>query len=164
LVTASEKDESVQLIGFYAGDRLFGVNILTVREILRDPSIEPIDDAPPFLIGCVRIRGEIIPLINLRQRLSNSLPVDTQGPVWVLIATVDDRVLAFVVDSVTRILRIQMDSILPAPDLILTGLRSQYIQGVCNSELGMLIVIDLARMLGADENKALRKTTLPQLT
>ena len=164
MATASEKDESVQLIGFYAGGRLYGVNILTVREILRDPSIEPIDDPPPFLIGCVRIRGEIIPLINLRQRLSSSLPVDDQGPVWVLIATVDDRVLAFLVDSVTRILRIRLDSILPAPDLILTGLRSQFIQGVCNSELGMLVVIDLARMLGADENKALRKTLLPQLT
>jgi purine-binding chemotaxis protein CheW len=57
-----------------------------------------------------------------------------------------------------------MDSILPAPELILTGLRSQYIQGVCSSEFGMLVVINLNRMLGVDENKALKKTVLPQLT
>jgi purine-binding chemotaxis protein CheW len=164
LVSASEKDESVQIIGFYAGGRLFGVNILTVREILRDPSIEPVDDALSFIIGCVRIRGEIIPLINLRQRLCSSLPGDSGGPAWVLIAKIDDGALAFLVDSVTRILKIRIDSVLPAPDLILAGLRSQYIQGVCNSELGMLVVIDLNRVLGVEESKALKKMVLPQLT
>lgn len=162
MVVTSEKDDSVQLIGFYAGGKLFGVNILTIREILRDSSVEPVQNAPHFIEGNIRIRGEVIPVINLQKRLGKTPTVDLPKQNWVLIATVGDRVLAFLVDSVTRILKIRVDSILPAPDLILSGLRSQYIQGVCNSELGMLIVLDLNRMLGVEEIKALKKMIIHQ--
>ena len=161
---ATDKEESIQLIGFNAGGKLFGIDILTVREILRDPSIDPIPNAPPFIQGCLRIRGEVIPIINLTERLGRSRPDDQAAADWVLIVHVNERVLAFIVDSVTKILKIEADTILPAPELILSGSRSQYIQGVCNSEFGMLVVIDLNRLLGADEIKALKKMVLPQFT
>ena len=164
MVPATDKEENVQLIGFYAGGKLLGVDILTVREILRDPTIEMTPNAPTFVQSCVRIRGEVIPMVNLKDRLGGTVSEDRTDPEWVLIATVNDRFLAFAVDSVTRILRIQADSILPAPDLILSGKRSHYIRGVCNSEFGMLVVIDLDRLLGADEIKALKGMALPQLT
>ena len=162
MVRTADKDDSVQLIGFHAGGKLFGVNILSIREILRDSSIEAIQNAPPFIEGSVRIRGEVIPVINLKKRLGKAQPVDPSDQNWVLIATVGESVLAFLVDSVTRILKIRVDSILPAPDLILSGLRSQYIRGVCNSEFGMLVVLDLDRMLGADEIKELKKLAIRQ--
>jgi len=162
LVLTSEKDDSVQLIGFYAGGKLFGVNILTIREILRDSTIEPVQNAPHFIEGSIRIRGEVIPVVNLQKRLGKTHPVNPSDQNWVLVAAVGDRILAFLVDSVTRILKITVDSILPAPDLILSGLRSQYIKGVCNSELGMLVVLDLDRMLGVDEIKALKKMVIHQ--
>lgn len=161
---ASQKEENVQLIGFYAGGKLLGVDILTVREILRDPSIETIPNAPPFIQGAVRIRGDAIPMVNLKDRLGGAKPKGRTDPEWVLIAAANDRLLAFAVDSVTRILRIEVDSILPAPELILSGSRSHYIRGVCNSEFGMLVVIDLDRLLGADEIKSLKKMTLPRFT
>jgi purine-binding chemotaxis protein CheW len=160
LVLISEKEESIQLIGFYAGGKFFGVDILSVREILRDPSIESVRSGPPFIEGRVRIRGEIIPVINLKERLGNSRSENNSDRNWLLIAHANDRSMAFLVDSVTRILTIAKESILPAPDLTRSGLRSQYIQGVCNSDFGMLVVIDLNRMLGADEIKALKKMVL----
>jgi purine-binding chemotaxis protein CheW len=162
LVPTSAKDDSVQLIGFYAGGKLYGVNILMTREILRDLPVEPIRNAPPFIEGSVRVRGEVIPVVNLIKRLGKANSEAPSDENWVLIANVGDRVLAFLVDSVTRILKIRLDSILPAPDLILSGLRSQYIQGVCNSEFGMLVVLDLNRMFGVDEIKALKKMVIHQ--
>ncbi len=160
MIPTSSKDDSIQLIAFYAGGKLYGVNILMTREILRDSPIEPIRNSPPFIEGSVRIRGEVIPVIDLKKRLSKAGSGDPSDENWVLIANVGDRVLAFLVDSVTRILKISVDSILPAPDLILTGLRSQYIQGVCNTEFGMLVVIDLDRMLGVEEIKELKKMVI----
>ena len=165
MVPKSAKDDSIQLIGFYAGGKLYGVDILMTREILRDSPIESIQNAPPFIEGSVRIRGEVIPVINLIKRLGNT---DCEEPShdenWVLIANVGDRVLAFLVDSVAQILKIRADSILPPPDLILSGLRSQYIRGVCNSEFGMLVVLDLNRMFGVDEIRALKKMVIHQST
>jgi purine-binding chemotaxis protein CheW len=164
LVPTSAQDENVQLIGFYAGGKLYGVNILMTREILRDSIIEPIPNAPAFIDGSVRIRGEVIPVVNLKKRLGKAYSGEPSDENWVLIANAGDRVLAFLVDSVTRILKIRVDSILPPPDLILSGLRSQYIQGVCSSEFGMLVVLDLNRMFGVDEIKALKKMVIHQST
>ena len=162
MAITADKEDTIQLIGFNAGGKLFGVNILAIREILKDTAIEPVQNAPDFIEGRVRIRGEVIPVIDLRKRLGKAIAISHSDQNWVFIAAVNEQVLAFIVDSVTRILKIEVDTILPAPDLILSGLRSQYIQGVCNSELGMLVVLDLNRMLGSDEIKAMKKLAVRQ--
>lgn len=158
----SEKENSIQLIGFQAGGRLYGVNILDIREILRDAPLEPIQDAPPFVAGGIRIRGAVIPAVDLKDRLGMTHPSDNSDRSWVLIAHLGKGDVGFLVDSVSRIFKVEPDSILPAPELILSGLRSQYIQGVCNSEVGMLVVLDLNRMLVADELNALKKMIVHQ--
>jgi purine-binding chemotaxis protein CheW len=160
LVIASEKVDSFQLIGFHAGGRLFGVNILSIREILREAPLEPISNAPSFVVGGIRIRGLLIPAIDLRNRLGKPHPSDRLDRSWVLIARMGNGDVGFLVDSVARILKITPDSILPAPDIILSGLRSQYIQGMCHSESGMLVVLDLNRVLVADEVNALKKMVI----
>lgn len=162
MIPLSDTETTIQLIGFYAGGKLYGVNILTVREILRAQKIVPVENAPPFIDGSVRIRGESILVINLVKRFDKAYPDDHTGPPWVLIANFDAQPLGFLVDSVERIFRISENAILPAPDLILSGLKSQYIQGVCNTETGMLLVLDLNRMLGADQLKVLKKTVVAE--
>jgi purine-binding chemotaxis protein CheW len=162
LVLVSEKVDSVQLIGFNAGGRLYGVNIFAIREILREVPLEAIPDAPAFVAGGIRVRGTIIPAIDLKKRLGDSRPSSPQDRNWVLIVQAGKSDVGFLVDSVTRILKVASDAILPAPDLILSGLRSQYIQGVCNSEFGMLVVLDLNRVLVADEVNALKKMVIHQ--
>jgi purine-binding chemotaxis protein CheW len=164
LALVSEKEDIIQLIGFRAGGKLFGVNILGIREILRDASLEPLQNAPPFVVGAVRIRGAFLPAVDLRKRLGKLNPSEVSDRNWVLISNVGNGEVGFLVDSVTRILKVEPDTILPAPDLILSGLRSQYIYGVCNSEVGMLVVLDLNRMLTGDEIKALQKMAIPHPT
>jgi purine-binding chemotaxis protein CheW len=164
LALVSEKEDVIQLIGFRASGKLFGVNILAIREILRDASLEQLQNAPPFVAGGIRIRGAVIPAVDLKNRLGKPNPTDTPDRSWVLIASVGNGNVGFLVDSVTRILKVEPEAILPAPDLILSGLRSQYIQGVCNSEAGMLVVLDLNRVLAVDEIKALQKVVIPHPT
>lgn len=157
LVLASEKENTIQLIGFRAGGKLFGVDILAIREILRHAALEPVQNAPPFVAGGIRIRGAVIPAVDLKKRLGKPQPSDATDRSWVLIARIGNFDLGFLVDSVTRILKVESDDILPAPDLILSGMRSQYLQGVCNAEVGTLVVLDFNRLLTADEMKALHK-------
>jgi purine-binding chemotaxis protein CheW len=151
----TQKEDTIQLIGFYVGQKLFGTDILTVREILRNPTITTADDCPQFIEGNIEIRGESIPLVDLKQRMSGGRPIDGNRGEWVLIASAGGHTAAYAVDSVTRIVKIEADEILPAPDLILSGLQSQYIRGVCNLEFGLLIVLDLGRLLSAGEIEAL---------
>ena len=154
----TNKEDTLQLIGFYVGQKLFGADILMVREILRNPSIAPAGgNLPGFVEGKLELRGESIPLVDLKQKMSGRQPEDELHGEWVIIAPAGNGVAAYAVDSVTRILKLRTDEILPAPDLILSGLRSQYIRGVYNSEYGLLIVLDLDRLLSVDEIKLLEK-------
>lgn len=152
-------EDAIQLIGFYVGQKLCGADILSVNEILRNPAVSSSEDRPQFIEGAIEQRGESIPLIDLKRRLSGGATDGEALGEWVLIAPAGEKKAAYAVDSVTRILKLSKNEILPAPDLILSGLRHQYIRGVYNSEFGLLIVLDLHRMLSADEIKTLGKWT-----
>lgn len=140
-----------RLVGFMVGKELFGVEILTVQEIIRDTRITDIPDAPDFIEGVINLRGNIIPVIDLRKRLklTGEEAVDAGG--WVLILTVAGRVTGFVVDGVTKIVSIPADSIKPPPEIVMAGLKSQYIRGVCKMDHRLLILLDFERILMVDE-------------
>jgi len=150
-------EEIVQLIGFHVGEKFFGADILSVREILREPAIEVVDKAPEIIAGVIRLRGQTIPVVNLRQRLgSASGEIEDGDPLWVLITQIGDATLGLIADGVTRIFRIDPSTILPAPEIIVSGLATPYIRGVCESEMGMLVVLNFDRLFTADEISAVK--------
>jgi purine-binding chemotaxis protein CheW len=76
--------------------------------------------------------------------------------VWIIILTVEGRVTGFVVDRVTKVLNVPENSIKPPPDIVVAGLKSQYIQGVCKLDQRLLILLDFSRILMVDEIKKLK--------
>lgn len=145
-----------QLVGFVIGNELFGVDILTVQEIIRDADITAIPDSPEFLEGVINLRGNIIPVIDLRKRLKLAQAEGVVDTPWIIILTIDGRVTGFVVDRVTKVLNIPTDSIKPPPDIVVSGLKSQYIQGVCKMDRHLLILLNFSRILMAEEIKKLK--------
>ena len=152
----TEGKATQQLVGFVIGEELFGVDILTVQEIIRDTTITPIPDAPDFLEGVINLRGSIIPVIDLRKRLKLVRSEDLDPDVWIIILTVEGRMTGFVVDQVTKVLNVPADSIKPPPDIVVAGLKSQYIQGVCKMDQRLLILLNFSRILMVDEIKKLK--------
>jgi len=153
---AVEVTTNQQLIGFVIGDELFGVDILTVQEIIRDTTITAIPDAPDFLEGVINLRGRIVPVIDLRKRLKlvESDQINTEP--WIIILTVEGRTTGFMVDRVTKVLNVPKESIKPAPDIVVAGLKSQYIQGVCKMDQHLLILLNFSRILLVEEIKKLK--------
>lgn len=149
-------DESMQLVGFAIGRELFGVDILKVREIIRDASITSIPNSPEFVEGVINLRGNIIPVIDLRKRLNLLEQAESGEKIWILILEIDGRVAGFRVDSVTKVLKILIRSIEPPPEIVTAGLESQYIDGVCDIDGRLLILLDFARILNVDEIKRLK--------
>jgi purine-binding chemotaxis protein CheW len=68
------------------------------------------------------------------------------------------------VDLVTEVIKVQENSIEPPPDILVAGLQSQYIRGVCEIEHDLLIMLDFNRILLVDEVKKLKSITLNQET
>jgi purine-binding chemotaxis protein CheW len=158
---STEPATTLQLVGFVIGDEMFAVDILTVQEIIRDATITAIPDSPDFLEGVINLRGSIIPVIDLRKRLKLVHPAHMGPDVWIIILTVEGRVTGFIVDRVTRVLNVPAESIKPPPDIVVSGLRSQYIRGVCKLEQRLLILLDFSRILMVDEIKKLKSMKRP---
>ncbi len=152
-----EKEKLMQLVGFVIGREMFGVDILMVQEIIRETPITPIPNAPDFIEGVINLRGNIIPVIDLRRRLNLRHAGAPDGNIWIMILNVEGRVTGFIVDSVTQVLKVPANSIKPPPDIVVSGLHSQYITGVCRIDQRLLILLDFDRILLVEEIKKLRE-------
>ncbi|PID76762.1 MAG: chemotaxis protein CheW [Deltaproteobacteria bacterium] len=151
-------EDSMQLVGFSIGTELFGVEILKVREIIRDAAITSIPNSPAFVEGVINLRGNIIPVIDLRKRLNllQKKAEEDEEKVWILILEIEGRITGFRVDSVTKVLKILTKTIEPPPEIVTAGLESQYIDGVCEIDERLLILLNFGRILHTDEIKHLK--------
>jgi purine-binding chemotaxis protein CheW len=150
-----DKERLLQLVGFVIGKELFGVDILMVQEIIRETPITPIPNSPDFIEGVINLRGNIIPVIDLRKRLNLRETAAPAGQIWIMILNVNGRITGFIVDSVTQVLKVPSNSIKPPPDIVVSGLQSQYITGVCRIDKRLLILLDFSRILLVEEIKKL---------
>jgi purine-binding chemotaxis protein CheW len=151
-----EKEQLMQLVGFMIGKELFGVNILMVQEIIRAAPITAVPNSPDFVEGVINLRGNIIPVIELRKRLGFATPEVNMKDSWILILDIEGRITGFIVDSVTEVLKIQESTIEPPPDIVVAGLESQYIRGVCEIDEKLLILLEFNRILLVEEIKKLK--------
>jgi purine-binding chemotaxis protein CheW len=152
-----DQADIVQLIGFRVGPKLFGTSIQIVSEILLNPAVDPVAGAPSFVKGVVRLRGAVAPIVDLRALLG--LPASESAPekAWLLIVQAETNKVGFIVDSVTPIIRIKDNTILPPPDLIRSGKRSKYMRGVAETENGLLVIVNLDHVLLDEEIKAMER-------
>jgi purine-binding chemotaxis protein CheW len=153
---SSNKEHLMQMIGFKIDTETFGVDILIVQEIIRSASITSVPNSPEFVEGVINLRGSIIPIIDLRKRLNLNPHSYHQETDWILILDISGRITGFIVDWVTDVIKIQEKNIDPPPEILVAGLQSQYIRGVCEVDNTLLILLDFTRILLVDEIKKLK--------
>lgn len=105
-----------QVVVFFLGDQSFAINVDKTREILRWPGCRVIPEAPEAMIGITSVRGELLPMVDLRVFLNIPSAVDLDQ-CKVIIAEFNGAKLGFVVDAVERIYRINSEDL----DSTLTG-------------------------------------------
>jgi purine-binding chemotaxis protein CheW len=150
------EQELMQLVGFTIGKELFGVDILMVQEIIRAAPITPVPNSPEFVEGVINLRGNILPVIDLRRRLNLLTDESDLEDTWILILDIQNKVTGFIVDSVTEVIKIEESTIEPPPDIIKAGLESQYLRGVCDIGAQLLILLDFKRILLLEEFQKLK--------
>jgi purine-binding chemotaxis protein CheW len=141
-------DQSLQLVTFRLGNEEFGIDIKKVQEINRMIDITKMPNAPSHVEGVVNLRGKIIPVVNLRKKLGFA-EVGQDSATRIMIVEIEGRILGFIVDSVSEVLRIHDAKIEPAPT-ITGGSDSVYIEGVINLTDRILILLDLNVLFGGD--------------
>jgi purine-binding chemotaxis protein CheW len=144
-----------QIISFVVGKENFGVHIQDVKEVIRIREITSLPKAPDFVKGVINLRGDVIPVIDLREKFAMSLE-DYTDMTRVIVVEVDDKSIGMVVDSVSHVLRIGRDQIEPAPPLV-GGLAGEYIRGVGKLDENLIILLNIERILTTEEKIELDK-------
>ncbi|MBU1004139.1 MAG: chemotaxis protein CheW [Proteobacteria bacterium] len=145
--------ELIQLVTFSIGEEEFGVDILKVQEIIRTMEITKVPKAPEFVEGVINLRGNVIPIIDLRKRFGLETRIHDKHT-RIIVIEINKMVVGFVVDSVSEVLRIPSNTVEPPPPVV-SGLESEYISGVGKLEDRLLILLDLDRLLSGEEKEIL---------
>jgi purine-binding chemotaxis protein CheW len=150
---ASTRDEVLQLVTFRLGNEEFGVNIHELQEIIRMMPITRVPKAPSFVEGVVNLRGQVIPIIELRKRIGMASAEHDKGT-RIIVVQIDRKTVGFIVDQVGEVKRIPSRVVEPPPPIV-AGIESEYINGVGKLEDQLLILLDLNRLLSEEERKVL---------
>jgi purine-binding chemotaxis protein CheW len=129
----------LQLVTFRLGEEEFGVKILVVNEIIRLVQITSVPNAPSFIEGVINLRGKVLPVVGLRKRFNMpEVPLDSQSRIIVM--ELNHNVVGFLVDAVSEVLRIPEHTVEQAPAVV-SGIGSEYIEGVGKLEDGRLLIL-----------------------
>ncbi len=134
-----------QLVVFDLASEAYGVNIGTVREIIRMQQITHVPEAPQYVDGVINLRGRVIPVIDLRKRFGLAVTEQTENSRIVVVDSAGEDI-GVIVDAVTEVLRVPGDAIEPASSLITTE-DSYYMDGIAKIGNRLLILLDLERVL-----------------
>ena len=148
-------DELTQLISFMVGKEEYGLEILNVKEVIRIREITKIPKAPVFVKGIINLRGDVIPIIDLREKFGLETKEYTTMT-RVIIVEVDGKSIGMVVDSVSQVIRIEKDQVEPPPSLI-GGISAEYLRGVGKLGERLIIMLNIDRILTVDEKIELTK-------
>jgi purine-binding chemotaxis protein CheW len=149
-------EETLQLVSFRLGHEEFGMDILKVREIIRMQRVTRVPHAAEFVEGIINLRGSVIPVIGLRQRIGLE-PRQADNDTRTVVAEVGGIVVGFVVDSVSTVLRIPTATVEAPPRMSACGGKSDeraYISGIGKLEDRLLLVFDADRLLNDSERAA----------
>lgn len=138
-----------QLVVFNLLNETYGVDISTVREIIRLQTITEVPKTPEFVEGVINLRGKVIPVIDLHKRFDLPKSEETSHS-RIMVVEVDDITVGMIVDSVSEVIRIPTDCIDPPPPVI-SGVDSVFLRGVGKLEDRLIILLDLAQVLHEKE-------------
>lgn len=143
-------DVLLQLVTFNLVGEEFGLPILDVREIIRMVEVTPVPHSPSFVEGVINLRGQILPVIDLRKRFgleSSTADEDTR----IVVVEINNNLIGLIVDGVNEVLRIPSETVNPAPQIVSSGIGAEYIQGIAHYDEKMIILIDMARVFNSEE-------------
>lgn len=156
--TAASTENSIQLVVFRLGDEYFGVDIARVQEINRLIEVTKIPQTPDFIEGVVNLRGQIIPIIDLRKRFNFSSVAEHSKETRIVVVETGGLIAGLIVDAVTEVLRLERDQLMPTPEIVSSAVESRYIEGVALlPDKRLLILLDTYKIFSESETQAMSR-------
>lgn len=139
-------------LSFSLGNERFAIPLLSVKEVIAIPEVTPIPFTPAHFKGIMNLRGQVISIIDLRQKMNiKSQPTAESA---VVICDLSPLCLGVIVDSVDSVLSLEENEIKPRPD-IESKQNVDYIIGVVEREKRLVLLLEIARALSVDDMRSI---------
>jgi len=142
----------MMLVAFSLDDRAYALHLPAVERVVRIVEVTPLPDASGIVAGVVNVRGQVIPVIDVRKRFllpARKLHLSDQ----LIVARTSRRTVALIADTVTGVVECDEADVIAA-EAILPGM--EYVKGVAKLGNGMLLIQDLESFLSLEEDRLLR--------
>lgn len=151
--TQQKAGEMVQLVVFRVGDEEYGADIQYVTSVidLHQHRITPVPRLPNYIVGVINLRGRVIPVIDLRQRLG--LPkMEATKQSRIAVAEMDGGTVGMIVDSVSTTMRVGPADIEP-PSPVVVSVEHDFVAGVARQQDRLVVMLDMERVLAREDRK-----------
>jgi purine-binding chemotaxis protein CheW len=161
-MSATEITETRQYLTFKLGDEVFATDVAKVREVLDFTTITKIPRTPDFMSGVINLRGNVVPVVDLRLCFEMSKTEKTVNTCVVVVEMLLDgeaTVIGALADSVEEVIDLEPEQIEPAPK-IGTQIRTDFIKGMGKRDAQFIMILDIDRIFSAEELSAVRGAEL----
>jgi len=142
-----------KIVVFTLDELSYALSLPSVEKVIHAIEIRAIPKAPEIIAGIINVRGQIIPVVDIRKRLGiMAREMDLNDRI--IIADTGKRKVAIVVDSVTGISNLAPGQVAAARE---TLSFAEHIRGVAKVDDGLILIFDLGRFLSLDEENALEQ-------
>lgn len=148
-------EKELQVVGFRIGNEMYGVRIGAVREIVRVPQITAVPNAPGTIEGVINLRGQIVPVMDLRKRFGLT-EIHTDKKNRILVVELENKLMGLIVNSASEVLKIPPSQV-EAPGSLFAEGESGYVIGVGKLNGRLIILLDIAKLLQGPEFKRLEE-------
>ncbi len=143
--TNAVADDTLQIVTFVVGNEQCGIHIMKVQEIIRVIGAVKVPKAPSYVGGVINLRGKIVPVIDLRNRMGKSVTEYTESS-RIIVVDSGTRMAGLVVDAVIDVTNLGSDELEPCP-AIDENTSSKYIMGIGKKEERLITVLNLEELL-----------------
>jgi purine-binding chemotaxis protein CheW len=144
-----------EYLAFTLGDEEYGIDILVVQEIRSYETATKIANAPPFIKGVINLRGDIVPVVDMRIKFQLDNVAYNQFTV-VIVLNVSGQVIGMVVDSVSDVIALTPEQVHATPEFG-SSLDTQYLIGMGTVDKRMIILVDIEQLMSSKEMALIAK-------
>lgn len=141
----SEPATCLEFLIFKVSNEVYGIDIMDIKELIKPRDVTEVPRAPSFVSGIISLRGVIIPIIDMLDRLGLARETVT-GRERVIVVRQDESYSGLLVDEIIQVVRIAKEDIEAAPT-VLEGIDRDFVTGIGRTGGRMIILLNLANII-----------------
>lgn len=148
--------DRVRYLCFCLGDEEFAIPLLQVKTVTGLPEVTKVPNSPPYFMGIMNLRGQIISVLDLRKKLG--IKPNDKGETAVIIVEFSNHQIGLAVDAINSVLSLTQNELQSRPEMM-AGKNSDFVTAVYAKDTRIVLILDVLRSLGAEDKSVVDRAS-----